>query len=160
MIAIPEETLHDQAGMERAFQLYFERLYADCAGTMNALLKPRVAECCFEKRSLTIAVTIETWMVNPNGRLHGGVTATVADMVMGLVSRYFSGGKLTPTIHMDVTYLSPAALGEELCCRAECVKAGFTIDSATARLWVPGREETPVATATATYYVNRRSGGK
>lgn len=157
MIVIPPETLHDQAGMEQAFRLYFKRLYADCAGTMNALLKPRVVECDFAARRLTLAVTVEEWMVNPNDQLHGGVTATVADMVMGLVSRYFSDGKLTPTIHMDVTYLSPAKRGEELYCCAECVKAGFTIDSATARLWVPGREEQPVATATATYYVNRRS---
>lgn len=157
MIRIPPETLHDQPGMERAFALYFERLYADCAGTMNALLKPRVVLCDYENRALTLAVRVEKWMVNPNDILHGGVTATVADMVMGLVSRYFSGGKLTPTVHMDVTYLSPAKLGEELFCRAECVKAGFTIDSATARLWVPGSEDNPVATATATYYVNRRS---
>lgn len=157
MIVIPTETLHDQDGMERAFKLYFERLYADCAGTMNALLKPRVVCCDYANRRLTLAVPVERWMVNPNDQLHGGVTATVADMVMGLVSRYFSGGKLTPTIHMDVTYLSPAKLGEELYCCAECVKTGFTIDSATARLWAAGREDQPVATATATYYVNRRS---
>lgn len=157
MIVIPEDTLHDQAGMERAFRLYFERLYADCGATMNALLKPRVVCCDHAGRTLTLALRVEKWMVNPNDQLHGGVTATVADMTMGLVSRYFSAGKLTPTIHMDVTYLSPAGLGEELFCRAVCVKAGFTIASASAQLWAAGREDVPVATATATYYVNRRS---
>lgn len=157
MIIIPEETLHDQAGMEEAFRLYFEQLFVKCAGTMNAMLKPRYAACDFDKRSLTLALTVERWMVNPNGSLHGGVTAAIVDMVMGLVCRYFSGGKLVPTVHMDVTYLAPAKEGETLYCRADCEKAGFTISSATAHLWAEGREDTPVATATATYYINHRS---
>ena len=155
MIIIPEETLHDQQGMEEAFRIYWEKLFRDNGSTMNAVLKPQQLDCSFENRTLTLAVKAETWMMNPNNVMHGGITASVADMVMGLVSRYFSGGKITPTIQMDISYLAPVPNGSTLICRAELVKAGFNITTAVARLWTAGDPETPVATATGTYHVSR-----
>lgn len=157
MIKIPEDSLGSQAGMERAFAHYFESLYNGHEDTLNALLKPEVVSCDYEGRSLTIAVPIQKWMTNPNLILHGGITATVADMVMGLVSRYFSGGKLTPTVNMNVSYLSSVPMDAKLYCRAECVKAGFSMVYVRAELWAEGQEDSLAATATATYYVNHRT---
>ena len=157
MIRIPEDCLGSQSGMERAFAHYFERLYGEHGDTLNALLKPELLECDYEDRSLTVGVNTETWMANPNLILHGGVTATVADMVMGLVSRYFAGGKLTPTVNMNISYHSAVPMGAQLLCRARCVKAGLSMVSVEARLWTAGQEDVPAATATATYYVNHRS---
>ena len=157
MIRIPEDCLDSQSGMERAFAHYFESLYEGHGDTLNALLKPEVLACDYEGRSLTVGVNTETWMANPNLILHGGITATVADMVMGLVSRYFAGGRLTPTVNMNISYHSAVPMGVKLLCRASCVKAGFSMVSAEARLWVDGQADVPAATAAATYYVNKRS---
>lgn len=157
MIRIPEDCLGSQSGMERALAHYFESLYEGHGDTLNALLKPELLGCDFEEKSLTLAVNTETWMANPNLILHGGITATLADIGMGLVSRYFAGGKLTPTVNMNISYHSAVPMGVKLCCRAGCVKLGFSMVSAEARLWVEGQEDVPVATAMATYYVNHRS---
>lgn len=156
MIKIPEDSLRSQEGMERAFAHYFDCLYKGHEDTLNALLKPEVVACDYEKRSLTVAVPTKKWMTNPNLILHGGITATVADMVMGLVSRYFSGGKLTPTVNMNVSYLSSVPMDAKLYCRATCVRAGFSMIYVRAELWAEGREDDLAATATATYYVNPR----
>lgn len=155
MIIIPEETLHDQKGMEEAFRIYWQKLFQDNGSTMNAVLKPQQLDCNFEKQTLTLAVKAEPWMMNPNNVMHGGITASVADMVMGLVSRYFSGGKITPTIQMDMSYLAPVPNGSTLVCRAELIKAGFSITTASARLWTAEDSERPVATATGIYHVSR-----
>ncbi len=155
MINIPEDMLHDQEGMERYCQYYMEELPKACGGTMNDMLNFRIVDCEYEERTITIALRIDHWMANPNGNIHGGMIATVADTTMGLVSRYFSGGRMTPTIQMNVTYLTPGKVGNTLYCRAHVDKSGFTIASVVCGLWVDQREDTPVATATATYYVNR-----
>lgn len=158
MIRMPEEYLGSQAGMEKAFANYFEQLYTGGhEQTLNALLKPELLSCDYEGRSLTMAVPVETWMTNPNLIFHGGMTATVADLVMGLVSRYFAGGKLTPTVNMNISYLGSVPLGGKLCCRATCDKAGFSLVYVSAVLWCEGEEDRPAATATATYYVNHRT---
>ncbi len=157
MIRIPEDCLGSQAGMERAFEHYFEQLFAGHGDTLNALLKPEVLACDYKNQSLTVAVPVEKWMTNPNLILHGGITATVADMVMGLVSRYFAGGKLTPTVNMNVSYLGSVPMDTRLLCRARCDKAGFSLVYVSAVLWCEGQLDRPAATATGTYYVNHRT---
>ena len=157
MIRIPEDCLGSQAGMERAFAHYFAQLFDGHEDTLNALLKPEVVACDYENKSLTLAAPVEIWMTNPNGILHGGITATMADMAMGLASRYFAGGKLTPTVNMNVSYLGSVPVGGRLLCCGKCEKAGFSLVYTSARLWREGAEDSPVATATATYYVNHRS---
>ncbi len=158
MIRMPEECLGSQAGMEQAFGNYLQQLYtAGHEETLNALLKPELVECDYEGRALTMAVPTEKWMSNPNLIFHGGMTATVADLVMGLVSRYFAGGKLTPTVNMNLSYLGSVPLDTKLYCRAKCDKAGFSLMYVSAVLWCEGQEDRPAATATATYYVNHRT---
>lgn len=157
MIEIPKEYMGSQEGMEKAYAGYLEQLYATRGDTLNAVLKPEVVACSYEDKSLTMAVAAERWMANPNLSLHGGMTATVADLVMGLVSRYFARGLLTPTVNMNVSYLSSVPLEGRLLCRARCVKAGFSLVYIEAELWAEGQQQL-AATATATYYVNQRSG--
>ncbi len=157
MIRISDDCLGSQEGMERAYASYFEQLFAAHGDTLNALMKPEVVSCDYEARSLTVAVPTARWQTNPNFILHGGITALVADMVMGLVSRYFAGGKLTPTVNMNVNYLGAVPEGARLLCRASCDKAGFSLVYVSAVLWCEGEEDRPVATAAGTYYVNHRT---
>ena len=158
MIVLRKEDLHDQAGMERAFRWYFAHVDEDpdCHGTFNTMLGARYVDCDFAKRTLVIAVAGQHWMANPGKMLHGGVTASTLDMVMGLLCRYCSGGYMTPTIDLNVNYLRPAPYDRTLCFAAEVTRVGFRICQAVSRVWAEGEEDVVLATAAGSYYVTHK----
>lgn len=158
MIVLPREYLHDQEGMEHAFRWYFENVCSDpqCDGTFNTMLDARFESCDHERRRLVISIEGVRWMSNPSSILHGGVTAAVLDMAMGLLCRYCTGGYMTPTIDMSVSYLRPAPLGKKLMIEAEVTKPGFSICHVIGRMWVDGAEDAVLATSAGSYYVTHR----
>lgn len=158
MIVLEKEDLKDQAGMERAFRQYFDYVKQNCDGTYNAMLGAELYSCDYEKKTLTLAMESQSWMTNPSEMLHGGVTASILDMTMGLLCRYCSGGYMTPTISMEVSYLNPGPLHKTLYIRAEVTKAGFTVCHAAGSIWAEGGEDRPIATAAGAYYVTRKPG--
>ncbi len=115
-------------------------------------------DCDYARRQGTLRMHTKAWMANPSDILHGGVTAAVLDLTMGLLARYCTGGHMTPTISMDVSYLSPIPLDDILVVRARITRPGFTICYATGSAWVEGKENAPAATASGTYYVSKKMG--
>jgi len=158
MIVLLKEDLHDQVGMEHAFAWYFEHVGddPDCTGTFNTMLDCRFKSCDYDSRKLIITMQGQHWMSNPGNMLHGGVTASVLDMVMGLLCRYCSGGYMTPTIDMSVSYLRPAPVDKKLLIEAEVTRRGFTICHAVARMWEEGKENAVLATASGSYFVTHK----
>jgi len=159
MIVLLKEDLHDQAGMEHAFRWYFENVGDDpqCAGTFNTMLDCHYESCDFEKRRLVLSMQGVHWMANPGDMLHGGVSASVLDMCMGLLCRYCSGGYMTPTIDLTVSFLKPAPYDRKLFIEAEVTRRGLNICHAVGRMWAEGAEGVNLATATASYYVTHRA---
>lgn len=151
MILMRQEDLRDQAGMERAFRAYFEDVKTDCPGTLNHLLEARPLSCDYDGRAVTLAAETKPWMANPGGILHGGVTAAYLDLVMGLVCRYFSGGKMTRTVHADVNYLRAIPIGETIHIGASVTKLGRGICFSEGRVWAQGQPERLLATASGSY---------
>jgi uncharacterized protein (TIGR00369 family) len=158
MIILAKEDLNDQAGMERAFRRYFEYVKQDCDGTFNQMLGAEFVSCDYEKKTVLLKMNTKGWMTNPSDMLHGGVTASILDMTMGLLCRYCSGGYMTPTIDMGVSYLRPAPLNQTLYIQAQVTKCGLTVCHATGIAWAEGGAEKPVATSTGSYYVTHRAG--
>ncbi len=141
--------------MERAFQAYFEDVYTVCPGTVNALVNARMERCSFEDKWVVLTAETSPWMANPNGILHGGISAAYLDLVMGLLCRYFSDGRMNRTIHMDVNYLRAVEIGDRICVRGEVTKLGRGICFAAGSIY---REDDPgrlLATATGAYSVDR-----
>lgn len=157
MIVLKPEDLHDQAGMERAFRGYFVDAEREFAGQFNNMLGTELWECDFENSTVTLVMEPKPWMGNPMGILHGGITASVLDMTMGLLCRYCSGGLMTPTIGMDVQYLRAGALDKRLFIRAELTKRGMSVCYAVGSLWAEGTPDRKIATASASYYVAKRN---
>lgn len=153
MIVLKKEDLHDQAGMERAFRGYFADAKREFSGQFNTMLGVEVAECDFEKSTVTLVMEPKPWMGNPIGILHGGITASLLDMTMGLLCRYCSGGHMTPTVNMDVQYLRSGPLDKKLYIHAELTKRGFSICYANGSLWAEGERENLIATSSGAYYV-------
>ncbi len=160
MIVLPKEDLRDQAGMERAIRWYFDNVEKDpeSDGTFNTMLACRFERCDYEKSTLVLSMQGRKWMSNPLRMLHGGVTAAALDMCMGLLSRYCTGGYMTPTVDMSVSFLRPGPCDGTVYIEAQVTKRGFSICHAVSRMWAEGEENAPLATASASYYVTHKAG--
>lgn len=88
------------------------------------------------------------------GFLHGGVTATLADIVAGFASfTLVKPNQGLVTIEMKVSYLNPG-VGNTAFCRGYVIKAGQKIHFAEAEIFVNNNgTETLIAKACATYAV-------
>lgn len=88
-------------------------------------LKAQVIEV--EEGEVKIQFTVENYMLNPIGILHGGITATMLDEVMGAAS--FTLGRPTgfATINMNVDYLKPAKVGDKVYGVGKVLRSGKTI---------------------------------
>ena len=152
MVLMKKEDLLDQAGMERAFRGYFEDIKQQCGGTLNDMLDMELLCCSREEETVELSARTKPWMANPGGITHGGIIGAYLDVVMGLLCRYFSGGHMTVSIHMDVNYLRAVPIGEHIRVGAKLTKAGSSI------CFVEGyirdqKGETLFATAGGTYSV-------
>ncbi|MBR2716633.1 MAG: PaaI family thioesterase [Oscillospiraceae bacterium] len=156
MIVLDPADLTSQEGMERSFRGYFIDAKREFDGQFNTMLHTELVDCSYDDSTLTLAMEPEPWMGNPMGILHGGITASVLDLTMGLLCRYCSGGFMTPTVSMDVQYLRAAALDRRLFIRAELTKRGMGICYAVSRLWAEDREDRLIATASGAYYVTKQ----
>ena len=155
MIVLKKEDLNSQEGMERAFRGYFVEAKRQFEGQFNTMLGTELEACSYEKQTVTLTMAPQPWMGNPMGILHGGVTASVLDMTMGLLCRYFSGGYMTPTVSMNVQYLRAGSLDRRLYIRAELTKRGMGVCYALGRLWEEGAEDRLLATSSGAYYVTK-----
>ena len=159
MVLMNKDDLRSQEGMERAFRAYFEDVKKQCDGTFNAMLGAELYSCDYANKSVILRAMLQPWMANPSGILHGGVTASLMDLTMGLLCRYFGGGVMTPTVSMEVSYLKPGIIGQSILIRADMTMTGFTLCHATGIAWMEGAEDRTVCTSTGVYYVSRKAGG-
>ena len=142
----------DQAEMEIAVKKYFETLTTTQAGQFNAMLNPEPVACSYAEKTLTVALRVEPWMVNPAGILHGGIEASIMDFTMGVLSRLCMDGKLTPTVSMNIEYLRSFQIGDRVLVTAVCEKCGSHLSYISARAWEEKSPEKIALTASATYY--------
>lgn len=153
MILMDKAHMNDQAGMETAFQNYFRDVKTECPGTLNDMLDAHVESCDWAGRAVTLSAETKPWMANPGGITHGGITAAYMDLTLGLLCRYFSGGRMTVSIHVDVTYLRAVPIGKRICIGAKITKTGNSICFAEGRMWFPEEPDEPLVTATGSYSV-------
>jgi uncharacterized protein (TIGR00369 family) len=66
-------------------------------------------------------------MTNPMGMLHGGVTASIFDELMGVTFFGMETEYFFPTIDLSVVYFASAQEGEELIAQTNILKKGQTI---------------------------------
>lgn len=149
-----------QQGMETSFRQYCSDLEQEPGMQVNKLCRPQFVQCDFESKTLCLRYTVQEWMKNPSGVMHGGIVATVFDLTMGLLARFCSGGSLSPTTNLQVAFLRPIPAGQTLIVNAECGLSGKTLCALTATAWLEGRPEKHTATASGTYFAGggQRSG--
>lgn len=91
---------------------------------INDMLAPELASCGAADRTLTLTFTVRDWMLNPKGTLHGGIMATMLDMSMGLLSRYYRLTNEVSTVNLTVNYLRAVRPGCAVTAAVQAEKVG------------------------------------
>lgn len=97
-----------------------------------------------------IKMSAERGYTTVNGRLHGGIIATLADTVMGWA--IISLGNPTVTVDMRLNYFAPVFEGTELTAEGYVIHAGKTTAVAEASLF--NNKGKLVAKSMGTFFVN------
>ncbi|XP_006260599.1 acyl-coenzyme A thioesterase 13 isoform X1 [Alligator mississippiensis] len=90
---------------------------------------------------------VEEQHTNRAGTLHGGLTATLVDVVSTTALLYTERGAPGVSVDMNITYMSAAKIGEEVLITAQVLKQGRSIafasvdltNKATGKLIAQGR---------------------
>ncbi|NXS85405.1 ACO13 thioesterase, partial [Erpornis zantholeuca] len=77
---------------------------------------------------------VEEEHTNRGGTLHGGLTATLVDVVSTAALMYTERATPGVSVDMNITYTSAAKIGEEILITAQILKQGKTLAFATVDL--------------------------
>ena len=93
-----------------------------------------------DEHGLTFGVTIDERHTNARGTAHGGMLATMADLVLGYAAAS-STDPPTPlsTVSLDIAFVSGAQLGEFVVATPEVLRVGRRLAHATVTLLVGTR---------------------
>jgi acyl-coenzyme A thioesterase 13 len=84
--------------------------------------------------SLTVEFTVREEMTNPMGILHGGISATMLDEVLGATVFSLGDEHFFVSVNLNVDYLSSAQVGEVVTAQSQVVRKGRNIVHAECRL--------------------------
>jgi acyl-CoA thioesterase len=100
---------------------------------------------------VTIACSIRGELLNGSGVLHGGVTATLADVAVGMaLARHLGRSRAATTVELKINYMRPAAHGP-VTARAHLLRVGAHLCSARVDIFDAAKRQ--VAAALLTYMI-------
>lgn len=95
----------------------------------------------------------EVWMRNPQGILHGGISAMIADQAMGTLAFCVKPGEgIAPAIELHVNYHRPLIPGEGVLMRVRLIAQTKTLIHSSAELYRESAPEKLCVTASGTYF--------
>ena len=153
-----------QGRMRAAAEQLLAFLREDMEGTIAARVPLWLADCDAAEDSITVSVETLPWMAGVSGDLANGVLSIILDEVMGTISCLSAGGRMTPTVTMDLSFLHPVPATGKLMVKAWLTSRGDRSNFTAARLWSPSAPERALVTATGIYFSGGRmvdlSGGR
>ncbi len=99
-----------------------------------------------------IRFPIREWQLNPNKTFHGGMIATAFDNAFGAVVIYSYDNSTATTVGLNVNYLKPIRIGENLLIRVKAVSFGKRLATVTGEGYAEESGEL-TCTASAVYRV-------
>ncbi len=140
-----------QSGMEQSLRWFARFLTESDPNCFTSLLVPDFVRCSFEESTLVYSYTLQPWMLNPQGTIHGGIISTMLDNTMGSLSFYMAGEKITPTITLKVDFVTPAFPDRPIFVGTKCTRSGGTMAYLTCKAWQLD-EKKPFATADGVFF--------
>lgn len=122
---------------------------------LNSLLKIELIQCNEQERSVTFEFPVGEWQLNSNDVLHGGMSASIMDLALGLPANYIAlekGAVFAPTINMNINYLLPVKLSDQLVVTTKIVSSGTSVITVTGEAKLKNNGAVAVV-ANATYKV-------
>lgn len=80
-----------------------------------------------EEGKLKLSFTVRKEFTNPLGIIHGGVLAGIIDESIGMTSYSLGLQDVFVALNLNVDFLRPAFLGEELFVSSEVIRSGKTL---------------------------------
>ncbi|XP_026144971.1 acyl-coenzyme A thioesterase 13 [Carassius auratus] len=108
------------------------RAMADSPGFDRVLSKVEVLSAAPGK--VVCELKVEEEHTNRGGTLHGGLTATLVDMISTTAIMYSERGAPGVSVDMNITYMNAAKIGEDVLITAQVLKQGRTLAFATVDL--------------------------
>jgi len=103
------------------------------------------------KDGVTIECGMRPELLNGSGVLHGGVTAMLADVAVGMaLARHLGRPRSATTVEMKINYLRPVVHGK-ITARSHLVKVGSRL--CCGRVEIFDAAKRPVAAALITYMI-------
>uniref|UniRef100_A0A1I8B8S6 Acyl-coenzyme A thioesterase 13 n=1 Tax=Meloidogyne hapla TaxID=6305 RepID=A0A1I8B8S6_MELHA len=102
-----------------------KEIFANMSGKNNFYKNfKNINVLCAEPPFLVISIILGEEHLNNGGTMHGGFTASIADLV---TSRAVQMTETCPRVSVDlsVSYLLPAKIGEEIIIEGKCLKIGW-----------------------------------
>lgn len=109
---LKSEAETEQAFMERILSAVFSEKTEELKDRFGDKLNGRIYSCSAEQKSVSVFFTTEEWMLNPNGTLHGGVSAAAVDTVMSVLARFLAKRRTVVTVQLNTNYLRTVPRGE------------------------------------------------
>jgi len=136
-------------------KMFFTALngHEEAPSRLMEMMKMEPVRCSASDMSMTIRFPVQDWQLNASNVLHGGISATILDMAMGVLAHTLVGMRSTPTVNLNIQYLSPGRKGDSLLAEVSADKLGRTLVYLSGRLY---SEQTGKAVAAATCTCIRR----
>ena len=96
-------------------------------------LKPSIISA--ERGKLVFKYTVREDMTNPVGSLHGGVTASIIDDIIGATIFSFNEPNFYTTINLNIDYMAGARLNDVVIAETHVVKKGKQFINAQCEVW-------------------------
>ncbi|KAG1947195.1 acyl-coenzyme A thioesterase 13 [Pimephales promelas] len=108
------------------------KVMVDCPGFDRVLNKVEILSATPGK--VVCEMKVEEEHTNRGGTLHGGLTATLVDVISTTAIMYTERGAPGVSVDMNITYMNAAKIGEDILITAQVLKQGRTLAFATVDL--------------------------
>ncbi len=129
----------------------FASACSDRPGTISAMISPKYIGCSPEQDWVDLEYSTAAWMCNIRGVLHGGVISTILDNAMGAVAWCLDGGRVCPTVSLQISFVRPIVPGDPLRVRSRLVGGGRSLFYIAAEAWKLEAPHRVLVSATAVY---------
>ena len=130
--------LASQEEFERNYKEHLQ-YFKDRHDPVNGSIALDYVDCSAEGRWLCVSHVVTEAEGNPNGVIHGGITAWLIDTAMGMLNLSLLGRGITPTVNMSVNYLEGIPVGAEITLRSHIDRFGRHIVFDSCEVWWDGK---------------------
>ena len=88
-----------------------------------------------KRGEVEVAFEVTEDMANPYGLLHGGISCTLMDDVIGLAAASLGSNKFSVSLNLQVNYLDKVLIGEEITVNAKIIREGRNILNAITKIY-------------------------